>query len=546
MLCFLRIDTSFLLLTVLLVASLSVLDGHASPMLQETLLNALPRDLAERIVDNDQTLQRIEIQPASQQLIYPEHPLTPQQEHHIKMTHQCLARAPHDQISPQVLSKPFLYLFTTRDNNEHIVTGHCHDLSTLFRIECPEEAGSPALVTVYGDDSDTPHADDNTPRQAWLLTIGHPRKQHSPPHPRSLLFALIPRAFMQIRFYLAESRAQKIHQLANAWQSSQQEFQDVLSLLADWRHIPGTADTKHGYLAEKVEVAARNARALAMGKSRIARAESTLNHPIDFYLNHQPIQEKCYQSATASLKAMSEHWQNYKGDTRFESGRYMIPQDQYQQLKKALTGTKQTARKVQTDKFLELTGANTLDDIVIPASVTYKELHKGNIQSTVAKLENEYRQLNEQAHQQLLRNMTIRSLLTGAMTGGGFEALHTLAEHYFNRPPRSDSSPLYRIAGKALYGSLASSGTFLLHVNTSLPAPACGTIINSSLRILHDAGQRVFDQQEEDFTSRALYITGEEAFAGLGSTIFNGQFAGQVAGALSGSILWYWLTSDST
>lgn len=172
----------------------------------------------------------------------------------------------------------------------------------------------------------------------------------------------------------------------------------------------GRMNTKHGELAEQIEVAIQNSKSLLRGMGYCATADPsivgrTVNAPIDYIINGGQVQSKFINSESNTLSHVIEHLNKYEGIGfgRDVSSYYHIPKDQYEIIVKALkTGNIEGRRLSSVESIVEkvkeierLTGRK-FTDAVRPAHVEYGEVQWGKIDSTIEKIRFEINEENEE------------------------------------------------------------------------------------------------------------------------------------------------------
>lgn len=162
----------------------------------------------------------------------------------------------------------------------------------------------------------------------------------------------------------------------------------------------GRMNTKHGELAEQVEVAIQNSKTLLRGMGYCATADPkivgrTVNAPVDYIIKGAQVQSKFINSETNTLSHVIEHLGKYEkiGFGRDSGSYYHIPKDQYEVIVKALRTGKIEGRRLSSvesivskaNEIERLTGRN-FTDVVRPAHVKYGEVQWGKIDGTIEKI----------------------------------------------------------------------------------------------------------------------------------------------------------------
>lgn len=187
-----------------------------------------------------------------------------------------------------------------------------------------------------------------------------------------------------------------------ALDGSLQCVENVRDFVSDPGHILGSLQTKHGEIAEHIEVEIRNGRdilnhikptATFVGVGRTA--------PEDYIIDGINIQSKFINGANKSLDHVLGHLRAYPGFT--ENGYYHIPKDQYELINKIIKGNDLDGINVRTinkckdviHQIEEETG-KSFSEVVKPSISSYKEVQLGTVDKTLDGYEQEFKETNRQ------------------------------------------------------------------------------------------------------------------------------------------------------
>ena len=181
-------------------------------------------------------------------------------------------------------------------------------------------------------------------------------------------------------------------------------------------HVLGNESTKHGEIAEQLEVCFRNGRSVLNQEKAVAEFLQNGKDRIgatDYLINETPIQSKFINGlGTQSLDKVIGHLKQYPGyanDTTFygfpgQHGEYHIPKNQYEIIKKILSGdtsgiSTKTVRacKEKISEIEQITG-KPFTEVVKPAITNYNEVQLGRVDDTINAEEQRY----EDVHQEKL------------------------------------------------------------------------------------------------------------------------------------------------
>lgn len=186
---------------------------------------------------------------------------------------------------------------------------------------------------------------------------------------------------------------------------------NVRDFVGSTEHILGNPATKHGEIAEKVDVNFHNADQIMRNRrpdASDARNVVGRTAPQDYYVNGVAVQSKYCNGANNSLHDVLEHLENYKGINFGQDGSYyVIPKDQYELIQRVLDNDTEgiSAKTVEAiSKKLKaikaLSGGREFGDIIRSGNVDYAAVQKGRIMETLDKKSD---QLNQTADNQKQR-----------------------------------------------------------------------------------------------------------------------------------------------
>lgn len=180
---------------------------------------------------------------------------------------------------------------------------------------------------------------------------------------------------------------------------------DIFDFVGSPENILGSQLTKHGEIAEHVDVGFHNAWNAMNGKPKDATFENVgRTAPEDYIVDGVAVQSKYINGSSNSLSHVLEHLDKYK-DIGFgrDGSYYVIPKDQFSQIEQVLSGDIEglSAKTVQAikDKVsqIEAQTGHSFFDVVKPGNVDYAEVQQGAIHKT---LHNETKKLRDNAQAQ--------------------------------------------------------------------------------------------------------------------------------------------------
>lgn len=206
------------------------------------------------------------------------------------------------------------------------------------------------------------------------------------------------------------------------------ELNELKKFLGDPTHILGNELTKHGEIAEHMQVNFENARRLIQGLNKNHTFDGVARTaPEDYIRNGQQVQSKFYNGLKQTFfnkHALEEHLKTYPDFVK-NGGSYDIPKDQYEKMVELLDKYKNNPSKLSTsdynlakkiDEFLKNNGLKLGKDIN-PSVVDYSDVQKGTANNTVEKEEDNIKKEDEKQRKKAYDNSK-PTLKEGAKAAG--------------------------------------------------------------------------------------------------------------------------------
>lgn len=179
------------------------------------------------------------------------------------------------------------------------------------------------------------------------------------------------------------------------------ELQKLRDFVNSPENILGSLETKHGEVAEHMQVNISNARRLVEG----LKPEHTFDGvgrtaPEDYLYNGNPIQAKFYNSEYKTFQAIKDHLEKYP-DFIKNGGSYDIPKDQYDKIIKIIDLPEKELRRgeytlLKKIREWERENNNSFLDTVHPSDVKHSETQLNVADKTIDNREKEVRKANSQ------------------------------------------------------------------------------------------------------------------------------------------------------
>lgn len=188
-----------------------------------------------------------------------------------------------------------------------------------------------------------------------------------------------------------------------AFSAALDEIQKVRDFVGAPQHILGSPSTKHGEIAEQVEVGMRRARQLLEGLTPTAWKDGLpRTGPVDYVIDGVNVQSKFVNGVAANLDHVLEHMRKYPRFGR-DGSYYHIPRDHYELIESALNGKGHGQLSARTlsniaDKAREirqLSGQESLSAVVRPGISDYADVQQGRVHRTLDGHERTVEQRND-------------------------------------------------------------------------------------------------------------------------------------------------------
>lgn len=355
----------------------------------------------------------------------------------------------------------------------------------------------------------------------------------------------------------------KLYQQDRAFEFAGQQMQKVREFIESPNNILGSVYTKHGEIAEQVEVGVRNARqAIEEGLQSEDALRATFNGvgrtaPEDYRIDGIDVQSKFINGINQNLTHVLDHMKTYPDFTQDESF-YHIPKDTWQTIQDVIDGkpveglSEKTVRAIK-DKVAEIENSTgrTFSDVIRPGVSDYKDVQLGKINETLDKHDQELAEQNEVKKTEIIDdhqptiNEAMRATAMGAVFGGAFALGGGIYRKYrdgknifygeFSTQDWQEIG-LDGLKGAAV-GGVSAGVIYALTNFHSMSAPFASALVTaakgiSSLTMSYQQG----DIDLDEFTDLGLIVCAESAIVGVMSVAGQALIPLPVLGALIGSI----------
>lgn len=328
-------------------------------------------------------------------------------------------------------------------------------------------------------------------------------------------------------------------------------------------NILGSMSTKHGEIAEQVEVAVRNSeqaieerlqdastfRATFEGVGRTA--------PQDYLIDGMDVQSKFINGTNNNLVHVLKHMETYPNFGK-DGSFYHIPKDTWQEIQdvldgKPVEGLKSTTIEAIKAKVAEIERQTQrpFADVVRPGVSDYKDVQLGKIDETLDKHDQELAKQNDAKRAEIIDDHQpslaegMRATAMGAAVGGAFALGTGIYRKYrdgknifrgdFDAQDWQDVG-LDSLKGAAV-GGISAGAIYTLTNYASMGAPFASALVTAtkgvaSLAHSYQRGEIGLDE----FTDLGLIVCAESAIVGAMTVAGQALIPVPVLGALIGSI----------
>ncbi|QIN62589.1 hypothetical protein SBC1_26050 [Caballeronia sp. SBC1] len=356
----------------------------------------------------------------------------------------------------------------------------------------------------------------------------------------------------------ARAAAEAVLQSAQdkAFDNALEAMDTLRSFIGDPSKILGRIDTKHGEIAEQVEVGVRRARDFLAQVTPGATFDGVgRTAPMDYTIGGIDVQSKFINGANNGLKHVLEHMDTYKDFGK--DGFYHIPKDQHAQILEVLKGNTgelgdKTVRAIHEKVAqIEFASGKPFAEVVQPSVSTYSEVQLGKVDETVSHHEQDLKQQNEALKDQIRIKHEpsiaegVRATAGAAAVGAAVSLTTKVWKKY--REGKNVFAGEFTLedwkevglstAKGAAGGAVAGGAIYALTNCAEMSAPFAGAFVSAakgmaSLVADYRAGKISLDA----LIDNAMFVCSDAAIVGLCTAAGQAFFPVPVLGAVLGSI----------
>ncbi|MGP9631998.1 hypothetical protein ACT3R7_02920 [Halomonas sp. AOP43-A1-21] len=328
-------------------------------------------------------------------------------------------------------------------------------------------------------------------------------------------------------------------------------------------NILGSELTKHGEIAEHVEVCVRNARSAVNQSPMTATMEGVGRlDPADYRIDGIDIQSKFYNGSRNTLDGVLEHLGKYKDFTQ-EGAYYHIPKDQFDQIQRIISGqniddlSDRTIRSLQTKVAeIEVLTGRPFNEVVRPGVSDYAEVQQGVVNDTLDNHESDIRETNTEREARIhddhqasfaegLKATGMAAGIAGGMAfGAAIYAKHRGGKNVFKGDfDANDWREVGVTTTKGAFGgAVAGASIYTLTNYASMGAPFAAAVVSTGkgvASLVHQLNKGDIDADQ--FVDLGMAVCSEAAIVTLatmaGQAAIPVPFIGGIVGSLAGRML---------
>lgn len=362
---------------------------------------------------------------------------------------------------------------------------------------------------------------------------------------------------------VAAEKIQNAHEILDKGLECVERVRDFVS---DPKHILGSDSTKHGEIAEHIEVEIGNGRRILEhlkpnrtfdGVGRTA--------PQDYIVDGVNVQSKFLVGTWRSLDAAIDHLHTYP-DFTADGGFYHIPKNQYEDIIKILNGEsvegikQNTAIKVkQLVEQIEKETGRPFADVVRPSISNYDDVQLGKVGETLDGYETEFKETNAKEVKEIrqtrdkqkaeAQHITDASLgealkygaISAAISGFTAAGIKIYSKIHNGKKITEFSSEDWKDVGYdftkgGVKGGISGLGIYSLTKLAGFSAPFAGAVVSTTTGIASMAIEyKQGKLSEVDFADSACSLSVEAGLSAIGTVIGQALIPVPVLGGIIGA-----------
>lgn len=341
------------------------------------------------------------------------------------------------------------------------------------------------------------------------------------------------------------------------------ELEKARDFLGSPEHILGSMGTKHGEVAEVLEVRFGNADKIIRGEDPIYSFDGVGRTAAEDYLkNNLPVQSKFVQ-ANLSMDAVLKHLDKYP-DFVSKGGTYCIPKDYYEKIQEwaklspkeltnlpAADGGKLAKKVMEHIKELEEKTGKSFEEIVESSQLEYNQVQLKRAGGTIDAKETEIIEIDGERRQEYweMAQASVKEGLKAAGISAAISGVITFVtslittlksqKKKISEMTKEDWQEIFKQTGiGALKGGIQGGSIYALTNFANMNASFAAALVSATLGVATQAirlfkGEITFD----DFMYNNIDVAVEAAVSGAGAIVGQMLIPIPVLGAVVGSIV---------
>jgi hypothetical protein len=336
------------------------------------------------------------------------------------------------------------------------------------------------------------------------------------------------------------------------------EINRVREFIGSPENILGSDKTKHGEIAEHVEVGVHRAKQAFEHKTMTATFDGVHRlAPEDYLIDGIAVQSKFINGANNNLNAVIEHMKKYSEFGR-DGSYYHIPKDTYTIIEKirddkSVEGLKFNTIQSIREKIalIESQSGHPFHDVVKPGVSKYPEVQQGTVHKTLNNYEEDFNRKNSQKKEDIIQdhkpgfNDAAKVAVVAGAVGAAVSLTSSLHEKYksgkrfykgeFTVEDWQDVGITTAKGGAT--GAISGVSIYALTNYASLSAPFAGAVVSATkgvASLIKDFDNGTINGEE--FRELGMIICSEAAIVGIATAAGQAAIPIPVLGAVIGSI----------
>ena len=301
-----------------------------------------------------------------------------------------------------------------------------------------------------------------------------------------------------IAAFISEIKAIDFNEMLDQLGGIESEIDGVKSWLAEPQRIGGDIAQKHGTIAERLDVSARNTKRIAEGLEPDAKWIRE-NVDVDYFIGGNAVQSKFYNSTSGTLRAILESYDKYPNWGK-DGSYYVIPKDQYAVFEQVMKSNNLALENIEYnrnrlslttlegikragDEIVKRTGQE-FDKVVRPSEFSYEEVQLDTASRTLDALE----KATKNKSINTLVSTSLRAVGKASLIGAGIDTVISCGYSIYTKTSDGKSIESFTaddwkdVGFDSLLGTARGSGTGAsteLFCIFGMPAPIAAVVVST-------------------------------------------------------------------